>query len=61
MNWVRLAECDTSACAEVAVDGEAVLLRSSLRPERIVSFERDEWAALCEAIRAGEFAAPEAL
>jgi uncharacterized protein DUF397 len=47
--------CESGACAEAASKGDVVLLRSTLNPDAIVSFRRDEWAALLTAMKEGEF------
>ncbi|HLJ99423.1 MAG TPA: DUF397 domain-containing protein [Streptosporangiaceae bacterium] len=39
--WRKL--CDSNACVEIAVQGDAVLMRNSLAPEEIVALTRIEW------------------
>lgn len=41
LTWRR--SCESGACVEIAVQGEAVMMRSSQIPEAIVSFTRAEW------------------
>jgi hypothetical protein len=40
---------------EVAQDGDRFLMRSSRNPEVVLSFDRDEWVAFTEGVRANEF------
>lgn len=45
MIWRRPKACDTSACAEVAMIGDVVLVRNSREPGVVVAFDRREWKA----------------
>lgn len=54
--WRRPSYCQGGECAEVArVDG-MIALRSSTAPGSVVRYTADEWRALVQAIKAGEFA-----
>ncbi|MFJ6383794.1 DUF397 domain-containing protein [Kitasatospora sp. NPDC092039] len=54
--WTRPSSCaNANNCPEVAVAGDAVFVRSSLRPDAIAQLTPDEWRDLVSAIRAGEF------
>lgn len=53
--WERSSFCSDSACVEVALDGEGVLLRNSERPDDVVRFTRREWEAFLLAIEEGDF------
>ncbi len=55
LTWCRSRYCAEGACAEVAVDGEAVHLRNSSRPEQVVTLSAAEWAALKRGILDGQF------
>ena len=52
-HWQRV--CGDSACVEIlhAPDG-TVSVRSSLAPERVVTFTAAEWAAFVVAVKEGE-------
>ena len=39
--WHR--QCDSGACVEIAVQGEAVMVRSSMAPKATITLTRDEW------------------
>jgi hypothetical protein len=48
--------CGSSACVEVARDGDGVLVRDSKDPAAApLRFTADEWAAFVAGVRAGEF------
>ena len=53
--WQRPAACTSGACPEVWVDGAVVHLRSTERPEKVVTYSGQEWADLKAAIQAGEY------
>jgi len=55
ITWRRV-RCGSGACLEVAHDHrrEDVLLRSSLRPQKVLRVTADEWDALIRAIGRGE-------
>jgi len=54
-HWQRPARCSDSACLEWLrhPDG-TVSVRSSLEPERMVTFTADEFAAFVGAVKEGE-------
>jgi hypothetical protein len=41
LTWHRL--CESGACVEIAVRGEAVMVRSSSAPEATITLSRTEW------------------
>ncbi len=54
--WARPARCNaTTECAEVAVDGDEVAIRSSREPGIVIRYTRDEFRSLSAAIKDGEF------
>ncbi|KOV12106.1 hypothetical protein ADK60_33410 [Streptomyces sp. XY431] len=54
--WQRPSRCaDSSNCPEVAVTGDTVHLRSSLRPTEVTQLTLTEWRDLLAGIRNGEF------
>lgn len=54
--WRRPSYCHGGECAEIArLDGR-IALRSSIAPDDVVHYTNEEWRALAQAIRAGEFA-----
>jgi hypothetical protein len=55
--WYKSGFCQNGECAEIAVQGEEILLRSSREPERVVYLAAAEWQALVKGIQAGEFRA----
>jgi hypothetical protein len=55
MEWRRSSFCADGTCAEIKIDGDVVLLRSTIRPESTVEFTLAEWAALKAAVVNGEF------
>ncbi|GAA3492038.1 DUF397 domain-containing protein [Streptomyces cremeus] len=51
-------DAQVNNCAEVATNRPGVVaVRSTLRPDVVVEFSREEWADLTAAVGAGEFAA----
>jgi hypothetical protein len=54
--WARPTRCNAStACVEVAVDGDRIAIRSSRVPGVVVRYTREEFATLIEAVKEGEF------
>jgi hypothetical protein len=53
--WRRSSFCADGSCAEVKIDGDVVLLRSTVRPRSTVEFTLAEWKALKLALVNGEF------
>jgi Domain of unknown function (DUF397) len=47
--------CENGACVEVAVQGESVMVRSSVAPEAILTLARAEWDAFLTGARDGLF------
>jgi hypothetical protein len=54
--WRRPSYCQGGECAEIASLNGMVALRSSNAPDSVVRYSADEWRALVQAIKAGEFA-----
>jgi Domain of unknown function (DUF397) len=54
--WARPRRCNAStACVEVATDGERISIRSSSEPGRVLHYTRAEFAAFVDAAKGGEF------
>lgn len=53
--WRRSSFCAAGECAELAQDGDVILLRSSVTPRVVIKYTRDEFRALRLAIQSGEF------
>jgi hypothetical protein len=51
--WHR--RCDTGACVEIAVQGEAVMVRSSTAPEATLTLTRTEWQEFLAGAKQGLF------
>lgn len=51
--WHR--QCDSGACVEIAVQGEAVMLRSSAAPETTLTLTRAEWENFLAGSKEGLF------
>ncbi len=47
--------CDSGACVEVAVKGEAVMVRSSTTPEITLTLTRAEWREFLAGAKQGQF------
>ncbi|MEV0271658.1 DUF397 domain-containing protein [Hamadaea sp. NPDC050747] len=55
-SWRRSARCGDSACVEVAVLDDEVLVRDSKDPQGpVLRFSRAEWLAFLAGVREGEF------
>ena len=54
--WRRSSYCNGGECAEIARMDNMIALRSSTAPDCVVHYSNEEWRALVQAIRAGEFA-----
>jgi hypothetical protein len=54
--WRRPSYCAGGECAEIAMVDNMIALRSSTAPGSVVRYSNEEWRALAQAIRAGEFA-----
>lgn len=56
VRWRRAAGCESSNCAEIAIDDDVIEIRnSSARDAGTASFTRSEWAAFIGGVKAGEF------
>lgn len=53
--WLAGIPCDTGACVEVAAQGEAVKVRSSVDPESTLTITRAEWQAFLLGAKEGLF------
>ena len=51
--WHR--QCENGACMEVAVQGEAVMLRTSIAPEATITLSRAEWREFIAGAKQGLF------
>lgn len=47
--------CDSGACVEIAVQGEAVMVRSSAVPGVIITLTRAEWQEFLAGAKQGTF------
>jgi hypothetical protein len=54
--WRRPSYCHGGECPEIAKQDGTIALRSSMAPANVVRYTNEEWRALAQAIRAGEFA-----
>lgn len=55
MTFRRSSTCEASACAEVAVEPDVVLVRSSRDPDVVATFTAEQWRAFTVRVRDGEF------
>jgi hypothetical protein len=59
--FVKTAACrdaQVNNCAEVATNRPGIVaIRSTVRPNMVVEFTREEWADLTTAVNGGEFTA----
>lgn len=53
--WLRARRCDAGTCVEVAHYGVQVLVRDSKDPDRVLTFDRQEWAAFLDGVYSGDF------
>lgn len=54
--WHGGPRCESGACVEVAVDGDTVLVRSSMHPEATpVALSHDEWNVFIAGVKGGAF------
>ncbi len=53
--WRRSSYCATGECAELRRKDDKILVRSSLAPRAVVRYSPEEFLALVQGIRAGEF------
>ncbi|MFI5895501.1 DUF397 domain-containing protein [Actinoplanes sp. NPDC051513] len=54
-SWRRSSFCSDTACAEIMIDGDVILLRNSARPESMIRLTKAEWEALKKGIVGEEF------
>lgn len=54
LNWTRSSFCDSSACAEVLVLEDGVLMRNS-RTRLATTYTREEWEAFILGAKDGQF------
>ena len=56
LSWHVARRCDSGACVEIGVRGEAILVRSSVDPRsRCVELSRDEWQVFIAGVKEGDF------
>ena len=53
--WRTSSFCAGGECAEVSKQGELIVLRNSTAPGAEVRYTTQEWLALVQGLRAGEF------
>jgi hypothetical protein len=51
--WRKSSFCGGGECVEVARDGDAVLMRNSTQPERVLRCSAEDWQLLLEKIKSG--------
>jgi hypothetical protein len=54
-DWFKSSFCQTSACVEVKREGSFIAIRNSQRPEDILRYTADEWAAFTAGLQNGDF------
>lgn len=55
LRWHRGRPCDSSACVEISVVGEEVVLRSTLSPGVLLALTRGEWREFLAGAKEGLF------
>ena len=54
--WQKSSYCGNSACVEVAVTSDAILVRDARNPQiPPLVFTTEEWDAFVKGVKAGEF------
>jgi Domain of unknown function (DUF397) len=53
--WQRSKSCESGACVEVAFAGGVVALRASKKPDKVVTFSRDQWKGFVADAKNGAF------
>jgi hypothetical protein len=53
--WQKASYCAAGECVEVATNRDAVLVRNSTKPRRVVRYSAEEWQAFLQGVKAGEF------
>jgi hypothetical protein len=54
-SWRKASFCAGGECVEIAKEGDAIMLRNSTRPGRVVRYSPEEWKAFVKGLLAGEF------
>jgi hypothetical protein len=58
MKWQKSSRCrtDTPMCVEVyGLESEYPSIRNSRAPQKVASFDREEWQSFIEGVKRGEF------
>ena len=55
VKWRKSSFCAAGECAEIAKDGEIILMRSTNAPRVVVKYTPEEFRALKLAFQSGEF------
>jgi Domain of unknown function (DUF397) len=55
LNWNKASFCSSGECAEIARDGDMILMRSTLAPSIVIKYTAEEFHALRLGFQAGEF------
>ena len=55
LDWRKSSRCGNATCVEVAKGNDGVFVRDSKKPELVLSFTPQEWAAFIDAAADGEF------
>lgn len=53
--WLSSSACESSACVQVAVTEDSVMVRGSESPGEVLYFTPEEWAAFLKGAARGEF------
>jgi uncharacterized protein YajQ (UPF0234 family) len=54
--WYMAERCDGGQCVQVGIQGESILVRSSIDPDgHRVTLSRDEWQAFIAGVKGGDF------
>jgi hypothetical protein len=53
--WRKSSFCAAGECAEIAKEGDKILLRSTLAPRAVVKYTPEEFRALRLGFQSGEF------
>jgi hypothetical protein len=56
LGWRKPSYCQGGECPEIATIEGLIALRSSSEPDSVIRYSKEEWRALVQAIKAGEFA-----
>lgn len=58
MQWQKSSRCrtDSPMCVEVyGLEADYISIRNSRAPQKVVSYEREEWQQFIDAVKRGEF------